>query len=50
MGSGVDLLEFDDAHLGVERGGVELLMPEQLLDVADVSPVFEHVGSAGVAQ
>ena len=46
----MDFLQLEDAYLGVDRGGVEVLVAEQLLDVADVGPAFEHVGGAGVAQ
>ncbi len=50
MAAGVDLLQLADADLGVDRGGFEVFMTEQPLDVADVGPAFEHVGGAGVAQ
>jgi hypothetical protein len=36
--------------LGVDGGGVEFLVPEQLLDETNVGAVLEHVRSAGVAQ
>ena len=35
---------------GVNGGGVELLVSEQLLDEPDVGPVFQHVRGAGVPQ
>ena len=50
MTPAVDFLQLEDAHLGVDRGGVEVLVSEQLLDVADVGSAFEHVGSAGMTQ
>ena len=49
MGLAVDRLELLDAHLGVNGGGFELLVAEELLDEPDVSPAFEHVGGAGGA-
>ena len=50
MEAAVDLLEFVDLDVGVDGGGVEVFMAEQLLDVADVGASFEHVGGAGVAE
>jgi len=50
MGGGVDLLEFADGDLGVNLGGGEFGVAEQLLDEADVGPVFVHERGAGVAQ
>lgn len=50
MGLGVDLEELVDGDLGVEGGGVEFGVAEELLDEPDVSPVFEHVSGAGVAK
>ena len=46
----MDFLQLFDADLGVNGGGVELLMPQQLLDIADVRPAFEHVRGAGVPE
>lgn len=43
-------LEFLDAHVGVDGGGFELGVSEELLDVADVRAAFEHVRGAGVAK
>ena len=31
-------------HLGIERGRIELLVPEQHLDDADIDLLFEQVG------
>ncbi len=39
-----------DGDVGIDLGGVEPGVAEQLLDEADVGPVLEHVGGAGVAQ
>ena len=50
MTAGVDFLQLLDADLGVDRGGVEFLVSEQLLDVADVGAVLQHVRGATVAQ
>ncbi len=50
MAAGVNLLQLFDADLGVNGGGVELLMPKQLLDVADVRPALKHVRGAGVPE
>ena len=46
----MDFLQLFDRDFGVNGGGVQLLVSEQLLDVTDVGPAFEHVGGAGVAQ
>src|SRR5690606_24867719 len=37
-------------HVGVDRRGGDVLVPEQLLDGADVVAVLEQVGGEGVAQ
>jgi len=50
MAAGVNLLKLFDRDFGVNRRRVELLVSEQLLDEADVGPVFEHVRGATVAQ
>ena len=50
MTGAVDLLELLDAHLGVNLGGGEFGVAEELLDEADVGSAFEHVGGATVAQ
>jgi hypothetical protein len=50
MAPGVDGLEFLDADVGVDGGGFELGVSEELLDVADVRAAFEHVRGAGVAE
>ncbi len=50
VASGVDGLELEDGDVGVDGGGFEAGVAEQLLDVADVGPVFEHVRGAGVAE
>ena len=49
MGSGVDFAKLHDGHVGIDLGGVEPGVTEQLLDEADVGAVFKHVGGAGVA-
>jgi len=50
MATGVNFLKLFDADLGVNRRGVEFLMPQQLLDEPDVRPVFQHVRRAGVPE
>ena len=50
MGGGVDLLELADGDLGVDLRGGEFGVAEELLDKADVGPVFVHERGAGVAQ
>ena len=50
MAAGVDFLQLFDGDFGVDRRRVQLLMSEQLLDVTDVGPVFQHVRRAGVPQ
>ena len=44
MGPGVDFAELVDAHFGVDGGGFELFVAEQLLDEADVGSVVVHLG------
>lgn len=44
------LFELSDGDLGVNLGGVELGMAEELLDVADVGPVLQHQRGAGMAE
>ena len=46
MCAGVHFAELGNGYLGVDLGGVESGVPEQLLDEADVAAVFEHVGGA----
>lgn len=48
MATGVDFLQLADAHFGVNGGRLQLLVSEQLLDVTDVRPAFEHVRGARV--
>src|SRR5271165_4754457 len=50
MTAGVDFLQLFDGDFGVDRRRVQLLVSEQLLDVTDVGPVFQHVRRAGVPQ
>jgi len=50
MTAGVDFLQLADGDFGVNGGGLQLLVSEQLLDVADVRAAFEHVRGAGVPQ
>ena len=50
MAAGVDFLQLADGDFGVDGGRLQLLVSEQLLDVADVRPAFEHVRGAGVTQ
>jgi len=50
MGGLVNGFELLNRDLGVNLGGVEVLMAQQRLDKADIRAVIEHVGGAGVAQ
>lgn len=50
MAGAVDLLELLDADLGVDLGGGQFGVAEELLDEADVGSVFEHEGGTGVPQ
>lgn len=50
MAAGVDFLQLADGDFSVNRGRLQLLVTEQLLDVADVRAAFEHVRGAGVAE
>lgn len=46
----VDLFEHTDGDLGIDLGGVQADMAQQLLDKADVGPVFQHHGGHGVPE
>ena len=48
VGSRVNFPQLKDADFGVDLGGVEPGVSKQLLDVADVRSVFEHVRGARV--
>jgi len=48
MTAGVDFLQLADGDFGVNGGGLQLLVSEQLLDVTDVRAAFEHLRGAGV--
>jgi len=50
MTPSVDFLKLFNADFGVNRGGVEFLVAEQLLDKPDVGPVLQHVRGATVPQ
>ena len=50
MAGRMDLLQLLNADLGVNLGGGEFGVAEELLDEADVGSVFEHQGGAGVTQ
>ena len=50
MAGAVNLLQLLNADLGVNLGGGQFGVAKQLLDEADVGPVFEHDRGAGVAQ
>ena len=43
-------LKLADVDLGINRGCLQLFMPEQLLDISDVRPAFEHVRGARMPQ
>ena len=40
----MDFPQLDDAHVGVDLGGVEAGMAKHLLDEADVGSVLQPVG------
>jgi hypothetical protein len=50
VGSGVDFEQLIDGDFGVDLGGVQSGMAEQLLNEPDVSSVVVHVGGTGVAK
>ena len=50
MTAGVDFLQLFDGDFGVDRRRVQLLVSEQLLDVTNVGPVFQHVRGARMPQ
>ena len=50
VGFCVDEFEQLDAYLGVDGGGFEFFVTEELLDEADVGSAYKHVGGAGVPQ
>jgi len=49
VGPGVDGLKLVDVDLGVNGGGLQFLVTEQLLNEPDVCAAFEHVRGARVA-
>ncbi len=49
MTAAVDLLQLEDANLGVNGRCIQACVPQQLLDIADVGTTFEHVRGTGVA-
>ena len=50
MATTMHFLELFDGDFGVNGGGLQFRMAEQLLDVADVGAAFEQVRRARVAQ
>ena len=50
MAAAMHFLQLADVDLGIDRGGFEFFVTEQLLDVTDVRAAFEHVSGAGVPQ
>lgn len=50
MAAGVDFEELADRHLGIDGRRFELLVPQELLDVADVGPTLQHVRGAAVPE
>ncbi len=46
----MDFLKLFNRDFGVNGRGVEFLVPEQLLNEADVGPVLEHVCGATVCK
>jgi len=47
--TGVDFAQMADIDFGVDLGGIELGMAEELTDEADVGSILEHVGGAAVS-
>ena len=43
MCPGVDFLQLPDTYLGVNLGGLQFFVTEQLLNKTDVRAAFEHV-------
>ena len=50
VGGGMDGGQSFRGHPGVDVGGGQVPVAEQLLDVADVGPPFDHQGGRGVAE
>ena len=50
MAPGVDLDQLADGDLRINRSGLQLGVPEQLLDKPDVRAALQHVRGAGVPQ
>ena len=48
MAAAMHFLQLADVDLGIDRGGFELFVTKQLLDVTDVRAAFEHVSGARV--
>jgi hypothetical protein len=47
---GVDLLQIIDGDLGINLGGFQGFMTQQLLDMADRGTVFQHMGGTGMTE
>ena len=50
VGTGVDFFEAFDGEMGVDFGGFEFLVAEDLLDGSEIGSVVEEVGGAGMAK
>ena len=50
MGHRVDFLQLVDGDLGVEARGIKIGMTQELLNEADVGPILQHLGCAGVTK
>ena len=50
MGGGVDVGQLADRHAGVDLGGGQALVAQQLLDEPDVCPALQHQGRRRVAE
>jgi len=50
VGERMDVLELADADAGVDFGALKVGVTEHLLDIADISPVFEHERGHGVPE
>jgi hypothetical protein len=46
----MDRFELQDAHLCINLCSVEAGMAQQLLDISDIGPVFQHVRGARVPE
>ena len=50
VGGAADAVWASIEHVGINHGGSDVVVPEQLLNRADVMATFEKVGSKGMAE